>query len=95
MGINHKNPIKNVGGFLFEQTCESCPEQYDVYKHGEQVAYLRLKYGVFSVYYPDVGGELIFRANPDGDGWFTDEERDLFLECAVSAIKRKMKKNDK
>lgn len=93
MAINHNNPIKNIGGFLFELTCGACPEQYDVYKYKKQVAYLRLRHGVFSVYYPDVGGELIFRANPDGDGCFTDEERAFFLKCAVLAIKRKIKKD--
>ena len=95
MVINHNNPVKNIRGFLFEQTCEACPEQYNVYKYGKQVAYLRLRHGVFSVYYPDCGGELIFRANPSGDGCFDFMERDSFLEDAILAIKRRMEKDDK
>lgn len=31
-----------IGNFTLEQTCGACPEQYDVFKDGEPVAYLRL-----------------------------------------------------
>lgn len=75
------------------QTCGACPEQYDAYikdylsdSGKKQVGYLRLRHGYFGVYYPDTGGELIYDSNPDGDGCFTCNERESFLDEAKEAI---------
>jgi hypothetical protein len=67
-------------------TCGACPEQYDAYRNGEQVGYLRLRHGHFRVNCPDSRGIEMFAASPRGDGIFTDDERDGFLREAVSAI---------
>lgn len=71
-------------------TCGACPEQYDAFKDGVQVGYLRLRHGVFRVDYPDCGGETIFDAFPEGDGYFDCEEREFFLLEAVKAINSKL-----
>ena len=36
----------------FEETSSACPEQYDVFKGGKQVGYIRLRHGVLSCRYP-------------------------------------------
>lgn len=74
----------------FEQTCSSCPEQYDAYldndkaKIREIVGYLRLRHGEFTVAYPDVRGEIIYYYEPEGaDGSFvSDAQRDYYLFIA-------------
>jgi hypothetical protein len=63
-----------------------CPEQYDVYKDGVQLAYCRLRHGHFTVEVPDVCGVLVYHAHPDGDGSFDDGERETFLRRAIAAI---------
>ena len=67
-------------------TCSACPEQYDAYWNDLLVGYLRLRHGEFTVRFPDVGGEIIYDARPDGDGSFEDYERDYFLIEAEKAI---------
>lgn len=74
-------------GYSFKCTCLACPEQYDVYKDGVQVAYLRLRHGKFRVDVPDCGEETIYTASPIGDGHFDECERMLYLEKALQAIK--------
>lgn len=74
------------------QTCWACPEQYNAFdEQGNQVGYLRLRHGEFSVECPDCGGALVYVANPNGDGGFEDNERDYFLRFAVDAILKWMK----
>lgn len=65
------------------QTCGACPEQYNAYIDGEEVGYLRLRHGYFSVDYKDVE---VYSANPDGDGCFTSDERDCYLYDACFVI---------
>lgn len=72
--------------YVLTQTCESCPEQYNVTRGGEQVGYLRLRHGRFTVEIPDVGGRLVYDARPLGDGAFDDDEREGYLKHAVEAI---------
>jgi len=37
-----------INGYKLVLTCGACPEQYDVFKNGQQVGYLRLRHGFFS-----------------------------------------------
>jgi hypothetical protein len=71
-------------------TCEACPEQYDAFIDGKQVAYLRLRHGYFYVAYPDVGGEVIYSADTKGDGMFEDDEREGHLIAARLRIINKV-----
>lgn len=82
-----ENEILEVDGLKLVMTCMACPEQYDVFDGDEQVGYLRLRHGFFSVEVPDCGGELVYQASPEGDGIFEDHERDHHLSMAVKAIK--------
>lgn len=72
------------------ETCGACPEQYDAFLNDKQVGYLRLRHGYFRVGYPDCSGETIYEAEPNGDGCFTTEERDYYLEQAKLAIIKKL-----
>jgi hypothetical protein len=76
-----------------KRTCFACPEQYDACaEDGSIIGYLRLRHGRFTVQCPDVGGEVVYQANPKGDGIFTDEERSEYLNQAVEAIGKWLKK---
>ena len=66
----------------------ACSEQYDAFIEGEQVGYLRLRHGRFTVECPDCGGYLVYSANTNGDGSFEKTERDYYLSFAVDAIHR-------
>lgn len=69
------------------QTCSMCPEQYDAKdEHGKQLGYLRLRWGEFTVNCPDCRGELVYSAEPKGDGMFDDDEREMYLQIAKDAI---------
>lgn len=70
------------------QTCGACPEQYDVFKGGELVAYLRLRNGYFYASVPDVGGKIVFESDEmKGDGIFENGERVFFISRAIKAVK--------
>lgn len=69
-------------------TCEACPEQYDALDStGERVGYLRLRHGYFSVRVPDPSGAEIYGSYAQGDGMFTDDEREPYLLAAVAALR--------
>ena len=72
------------------KTCSCCPEQYDlVDRDGYTLAYFRLRHGYFSVECPDVGGDLVYQAYPDGDGEFEDYERDTYITSAMEAVRKR------
>ena len=77
----------DINGYTLKRTCFACPEQYDVYKDGKDVGYLRLRHGIFRA---DCGGDTVFQAQPTGDGIFDDYERDRYLRLAVTAIHEKL-----
>ena len=87
--------IMDINGYKLKLTCSACPEQYDVFKDDKIVGYLRLRHGHFSVEYPDCGGELVYEAQPKGDGIFEDDERDKYLTNAINAIDYQVKSNVK
>ena len=71
------------------QTCGACPEQYDlVDRSGKCFAYFRLRNGYFTVKCPDVGGDWVYGARPDGDGCFMPYEREEYLNDAIQAVKQ-------
>lgn len=72
-----------------KELCGACPESYDAFdENSNQVGYLRLRHGRFTVECPDVGGLLVFEANPSGDGVFDHDERDYYLKWAVHSIEK-------
>lgn len=80
----------NIDGYELLLTCGACPEQYDVYKDGKEVGYLRLRHGYFYAEAP-FGGETVYETGDvKGDGRFLDDERDYHLRRAVRAIHAKL-----
>ena len=69
-----------------ERTCFDFPEQYDAFIGDEKAGYLRLRHGHFRAECPDVWGELVYEASPNGDGVFDDDERPQHLDAARDAI---------
>lgn len=79
----------------FEKTCDACPEQYDVFKGGKQVGYIRLRQGVFSCRYPNNHGKTIYahQFEDEWKGYFdNDEERTFYLEECKNALLKAIKK---
>ena len=81
-----------IKGLSFVRTCEASLEQYDVYKDGKQVGYVRLRWGGLTCYCPDYGGDIVYEATiGDGEwtGSFTSEpERLKHLKKMAKAIIR-------
>jgi hypothetical protein len=76
-----------INSYRFDQTSEFAPEQYEIYDcDNNQIGYLRLRHGVFSVRVPDYGGTEILTAYPKGDADFEPEERYKFLRQALDSI---------
>lgn len=74
------------------KTCDAYPEQYNAFYGGKQVGYLRVRHGVFQVFYPDANSEeVIFETQTIKDGEFDDNERVYCLEDAKKAIIAKIK----
>lgn len=83
----------DINGLTLIQTCNACPEQYDVFKGNRKVGYLRLRHGHFTASYPDVRGECVYSAYPRGDGMFEDDEQEEYLTAAVKALKKRIKED--
>ncbi len=84
--MNFDSDTLVIKGFALKQTCNACPEQYDVYKGGRKVGYFRLRHGSFSADNV-LTDEEVYRARPAGDGCFEDGERQHYLENAVQALR--------
>lgn len=75
----------------FEKTCNFAPEQYDVFRGDEIVGYVRLRWGLFTVTCPDVGGDLVYQAKVGKSftGCFENEAQENYhLENTKIAIKK-------
>lgn len=69
-----------VGQYNFVQTCEACPEQYDVYSEGKKVGYVRLRFGCLTADYNNVEVYRHCFRNDEYKGCFdTNTERKIFL----------------
>ena len=71
--------------YVLSQTCFACPEQYDLFdKHANKLGILRLRYGRFTA--RNVLGEVVYEANPKGDGAFESDEREAFLQKGIECL---------
>lgn len=79
-----------IKGLNFINTCEFCPEQYDVKdKNGNQVAYVRLRFGCLRCVMPDCGGKEIYRHYFDYEfqgAFANDVERNYYLNTIAGKI---------
>lgn len=80
----------NIEGLDLVRISSMCPEQYDVYEGNKQVAYLRVRFGHFTVDMPDAGDETVYKTAIKGDGEFESEERQEQLEKAIRIIRNKL-----
>lgn len=79
----------DIKGLDFIRTCVACPEQYDVFKDGKQVGYVRYRFGNLTCECPDVSGTLVYSQIIDESGWsgvLPDESRIDTLECVADNI---------
>lgn len=83
----------NVNGLVFNLTCCGCPEQYEVFdSNGNQMGYVRLRWGYLRVEYPEYGGEVIYD-HEFSDGWkgmLTEDEREHYLKEIAEAISKRI-----
>lgn len=71
------------------QTCGACPESYECFTpEGEEIGYLRLRHGGFYAEYLPTG-EVVYTAEPKGDGCFEYDERNYYLGEACDALIRR------
>ena len=80
--------------YIFIQTTESCPEQYEVFdKDGDHVCYVRLRWGCLTAEFPDLGGILIYEAKI-GDGltgcFESNEQRIAELKNIANRLDREL-----
>lgn len=78
---------KNFYGLVFQQTHDACPEAYDVFNDGTQIATVTFQWGKMVC---KCGAKEVYtRSAPNGwEGRFrTDEERTAWLEDAARHIK--------
>lgn len=76
------------GRYELVMTCAVAPEQYDVKKDGEIVAYLRLRHWEFTASVPYAMGECVYSNTDDvGYGDFYDDHiRFIELSKALLAV---------
>lgn len=77
-------------GLEIKLTSYACPEQYEIFQEGRQVAYYRLRHGEFRVDFPQCGGEIILCEYPNGDGIFDENERLIYLTKAIRKVLEKL-----
>lgn len=77
-------------GLDLRLTSIAMPEQYEVFKEGQQVAYYRLRHGGFTVRYPDHSGKAIYSTEVWGDGTFYPDERLIYLTRAMRIILKEL-----
>lgn len=86
-----------IKGLDFKQTCGACPEQYDVFKDGKQVGYVRLRWGGLSCRYPDYEGDEIYSESFQ-DAWkgcFDDDnERNKYLLIIANELNNYLEKQE-
>jgi hypothetical protein len=77
-------------GFSVELTCESVPEQWDIFYDGEQVGYLRCRFSRWRLDVPDCGGETLIAEpwHPERSEYEAnfDEERPAVFDRVFRAI---------
>lgn len=73
-----------IHGLLFVQTCQCCPEQYDIYYKGDQIGYLRYRYGVLDLRYRNVAGPCIYKKTigDNMDGYLGNQRVKYLKKCA-------------
>lgn len=65
----------------------ACPEQYEVFQNDKNIAYYRLRHGVFTVdFITETSDDEIMVDYPNGDGIFNPNERCKYLSKAMRKV---------
>jgi hypothetical protein len=72
--------------YLLRQTCHAYPERYDVVLDDKVIAEIHLRWGVLQVLYGEDEEEIYTTNKQIGSGEFDDDERNHYLNMAVSAV---------
>lgn len=81
-----------IEDLVLEQTCEYCPEQYDVVYRGDRIGYIRYRSGLFTCQ-PVIDDQIQyhFLVYETIEDWHltlaADERTDLFLESKVQLVR--------
>lgn len=75
-----------IAGCTLRMTCRAIPEQYDVFRDGRKIGYLRLRWGEFTASVHPGDDHPVYEAEPKGYGEFEDDEREGYLTAAVRAL---------
>lgn len=67
-------------------TCFACPEQYDIFKGSENVGYFRVRHGRFAAYRSINHDGPFYETRTQGDGMFSDSEREKQLHHALDLL---------
>lgn len=86
MSDMHQRELVEIDGYELRLTCGACPEQYDVYKDGVEVGYMRLRHGCFYTAFSPGSDDLLYEADTEGDGSFEPSEREHHLKAGVAAL---------
>lgn len=84
------NKFYQRNGLELKMTCPACPEQYEIFNDGNQIAYYRLRHGAFTVNFPDHMGKTILEIDVVGDGIFDESERLVCLTRAMRSILKEL-----
>lgn len=78
-------PVETAVAIELKRTCMAMPEQYEAFRDGRQIGYLRLRHGFFRASYPDHTASVdVYGTGVRGDGsFYDDEEREHELRAAV------------
>lgn len=69
--------IPRLSKFQWCQTCLACPVQFDIYHHGDRIAYFRFRGGILSVNNYDgdeIGDNLIYLDETTYEGSYLSQE---------------------
>lgn len=92
----------NTYPFEFYETCEACPEQYDVYLEGKLVGYVRLRWAGLSACYPNYEGDQVYSHQwydeKGQDGYLgqfpDDEQRNFHLEKIAQSLYNRINESE-
>jgi hypothetical protein len=90
----------DLNGYELKMTCSACPEQYDVFKDGKEVGYIRLRFGNFTCSAVlENGGwseeEYHEKLDDEWSGCFDDDmERSRYLEKAIEWLNEYWGRNE-
>lgn len=82
--------VPKLSKFQWCLTCDACPVQFDIYHHGDRIAYFRFRHGILSVNNYDgdeIGDDLIYLDETTYEGSYLSQKE---LDEIVPIVERKI-----